>query len=188
MKLTLTDEERRAFGLEPLDPRWERVELPNIAARPTDPATGTDVLFFDGDVLRRAVWLGDNGDFCEESYSLRTLDDRKFVAPITEKGKSKRLNGANIKRATPFGQYVQYWSGNLYVGNHTTRQMYFSSRLAGVSCATPGELAGSPKRPTRIWPTFKRSRKRNGGALSTRKTIFSASNTTDEISDTAGFC
>lgn len=65
-------------------------------------------MFFDGDVLRKIIWLHDNGYYRENSYLLRTQDNRTMIAPLTQKGKPKPLNGVNIQRCTPYGMYFDY--------------------------------------------------------------------------------
>lgn len=57
------------------------------------------------------IWLHNSGHFCENSYQLKTQDNRTMIAPITEKGRPKRLNGVNIQRCTPYGTYFDYDGG-----------------------------------------------------------------------------
>lgn len=128
--MELTNEQRKYLGLEIIEPDWERVEIPNNCVKP-ELSTGTDILFFDGDVLRKVIWLLDNGHFHENSYKLRTQDNRTRIAPLTEKGKPKRLNGVNIQRCTPYGMYFDY-NGGIRIANYTTQQTYYSSAFAGV--------------------------------------------------------
>lgn len=71
--MELTNEQRRYFGLELIDPTWERIELPNNCVKP-ELSTGKDILFFDDDILRKVIWLHDNGHFRENSYRLKTQD------------------------------------------------------------------------------------------------------------------
>lgn len=128
--MELTNEQRKYLGLELVGPDWERVEIPNNCVKP-ELSTGKDILFFDGDVLRKVIWLNDNGNFLENSYNLRTQDDRTMIAPRTERGKPKRLNGVNIQRCTPYGMYFNY-NGGILLANYTTQQTYYSSAFAGV--------------------------------------------------------
>ena len=50
--MELTNEQRTCLGLELIEPDWERVEIPNNSVNP-ERSTGKDILFFDGDVLRK---------------------------------------------------------------------------------------------------------------------------------------
>lgn len=138
MKVELTNEQRKYLGLEIIEPDWERVEIPNNCVKP-ELSTGKDILFFDGDILRKVIWLRDNGYFLENSYNLRTQDNRTMLAPLTERGKPKRLNGVNIQRCTPYGMYFDY-EGGILIANYTTQRTYYSSAFAGVPFLKPREL------------------------------------------------
>ena len=136
--MELTNEQRKYLGLELIEPNWERMEIPNNCVKP-ELSTGKDILFFDGDVLRKVIWLNDNGHFLENSYRLRTQDNRTMIAPLTEKGRPKRLNGVNIQRCTPYGMYFDY-HGGILIANYTTQQTYYSSAFAGVPIMEPSGL------------------------------------------------
>lgn len=134
--MELTNEQRNYLGLELIAPTWERIEIPNNCLKP-ELSTGKDILFFDGDTLRKVIWLDRSGSFLENSYKLKTQDNRTMIAPITAKGKPKRLNGVNIQRCTPYGMYIQFSGGyedrgSVCLANYTTQQTYFSSRFAGL--------------------------------------------------------
>lgn len=134
--MELTNEQRTYLGLELIDPAWERVEIPNNCVKP-ELSTGKDILFFDGDVLRKVIWLHNTGSFLENSYRLRTQDNRTMIAPITERGKPKRLNGVNIQRCTPYGMYFKFSGGyelrgGVHLANYTTQKTYYSSGFAGI--------------------------------------------------------
>jgi len=133
--MELNNEQRSYLGLEPVEPGWERVEIPNNCLKP-ELSTGKDILFFDGDILRKVIWLEDSGSFLENSYHLRTQDNRTMIAPITEKGKPKRLNGVNIQRCRPYGMYLLFQGeyegrGGVLLANYTTQKTYYSSGFAG---------------------------------------------------------
>ena len=136
--MELTNEQRKYLGLERIEPHWERVEIPNNCVKP-ELSTGKDILFFDGDVLRKVIWSHDNGNFRENSYELRTQDNRTMIAPLTKRGKPKRLNGVNISRCTPHGMYFDY-NGGILIANYTTQQTYYSSAFAGVPRMEQREL------------------------------------------------
>ncbi|MCM1258049.1 MAG: immunity 26/phosphotriesterase HocA family protein [Roseburia sp.] len=131
--MELTNEQRKYLGLELVEPNWERVELPSNCLKP-ELSTGKNILFFDGDVLRKVIFLYnyDSGFFSEDSYRLPTQDNRTMIAPLTKRGKPKRLNGVNIQRCTPYGVYVKYDGGTFRIANHTTQQTYYSSAEEGI--------------------------------------------------------
>ncbi len=128
--MELENEQRKYLGLEIIEPDWERIEIPSNCLKP-ELSTGKDILFFDGDILRKVIWLNDNGHFLENSYKLRTQDNRTMIAPLTVKGKPRRLNGVNIQRCTPYGMYFDY-NGGILIANYTTQQTYYSSAFAGI--------------------------------------------------------
>lgn len=134
--MELTNEQRKYLGLEIIEPAWERVEIPSNCLKP-ELSTGKDILFFDGDILRKVIWLDDEGSFLENSYYLRTQDDHTMIAPITAKGRPKRLNGVNLQRCTPYGRYLHFSGrcekrGGFCLANYTTQKTYFSSEFAGL--------------------------------------------------------
>lgn len=134
--MELTNEQRKNLGLELVEPTWERVEIPNNCVNP-ELSTGKDILFFEGDILRKVIWLENKGSFLENSYCLRTQDNRTMIAPITAKGKPKRLNGANIQRCAPYGMYIRFSGGyetrgSFSLRNYTTQLTCFSSAFAGL--------------------------------------------------------
>lgn len=142
--MELTNEQRKYLGLELIEPTWERIEIPNNCRKP-ELSTGKDILFFDGDILRKVIWLENKGAFLENSYHLRTQDNRTMIAPITARGKAKRLNDANIRRCMPYGMYIHFSGGNEVQGsvclaNYTTQQTYYSSSFAGLSYMKESEF------------------------------------------------
>lgn len=136
--MELTNEQRKYLGLELIEPDWERVEILNNSVKP-ELSTGKNILFFNGNVLRKVIWLRDNGHFRENSYMLRTQDNRTMIAPLTANGKPKRLNGVNIQHCTPYGMYFDY-NGGIQIANYTTQQTYYSSGFAGVPCMEQREF------------------------------------------------
>lgn len=137
--MELTNEQRKYLGLELIEPSWERVEIPNNCVRP-ELSTGKIILYFDGDVLRKEISVDKNGCYMEESRFLKTQDNRSMIAPITEKGKPKRLNGVNLQRCTSEGMYFRYKSGYVTLANYSTQQTFYSSAFAGLPAMSEEEL------------------------------------------------
>ncbi|MBR2553670.1 MAG: immunity 26/phosphotriesterase HocA family protein [Aeriscardovia sp.] len=134
--MELTNEQRKCFGLELVDPSWERKEIPSNAVHP-ERSDGVDILYFDGDILRKVVNARNSGGFRESAYNLKTQDDRTMIAPITSKGKPKRLNGVNIARCSAHGTYIdvsinKFGTADVLVGNYDTQRTYYSSHMACV--------------------------------------------------------
>lgn len=137
--MELTNEQRKYLGLELIEPSWERVEIPNNCVKP-ELSTGKIILYFDGDVLRKEISVDKNGRYLEESRFLKTQDNRSMIAPITEKGKPKRLNGVNLQRCTSKGMYFRYEGGYVTLANYSTQRTYYSSAFAGLSAMSEEDL------------------------------------------------
>lgn len=95
----LTNEERRYFGLEPLLPGWERLEIkPGFS------------VYFDGDVIRKTIsfrTLSGMGyenflEYNESDNEIQTRE-RRMVLPRTKKGKEKKLNYTSVSAMKPTG-------------------------------------------------------------------------------------
>jgi len=54
--MELTNEQRKYFGLELVEPSWERMEIPNNSVHP-ELSSGVVVLYFNGDILRKEACL-----------------------------------------------------------------------------------------------------------------------------------
>lgn len=141
--MELTNEQRKYFGLEVVDPSWDRVEIPAVSGYNTlHPeklkSERKNVLYFDGDILRKEISQHENGGFRESSYNLRTQDNRTKIAPITAKGKPKNLNSVNIQRCKSYGVYMDLNVDNLQradvlIGNYDTQKTYYSSHFSGTN-------------------------------------------------------
>lgn len=134
--MELTNEQRRYFGLELADPSWDRMEIPSNSVHP-ELSDGVTVLYFDGDILRKEISVRNNGSFRESAYNLKTQDNRTMIAPITSKGKPKRLNGVNLQRCKPYGTYMDLsvkddGTARVLIGNYDTQRTYYSSDMACV--------------------------------------------------------
>lgn len=142
--MELTNEQRKYLGIELIEPDWERIEIPSNCLKP-ELSIGKDILYFDGDILRKVIWLDDDGGFTEDSYHLKTQDNRTMIAPVTGKGKPKRLNGVNIQRCKPHGMYVSFSGGHesegsVRIANYTTQRTYYSSNFAGIPFMNESEF------------------------------------------------
>ena len=140
--MELTNEQRKYFGLELVDPSWDRVEEAQASGRNTIhpellKSNLKNVFYFDGDILRKAISFHNNGGFRENSYNLKTQDNRTKIAPITSKGKPKILNGVNLQRCKPYGVYMDLYINDLQqvrvlIGNYDTQKTYYSTGRSGT--------------------------------------------------------
>ena len=134
--MELTNEQRKYFGLELVDPSWDRVVIPSNSVHP-ELSENNIILYFDGDILRKEISGHNNGGFRENSYNLKTQDNRTKRAPITSKGKPKLLNGVNIQRCKPYGVYVDLnikpsEPVRFAIGNYDTQKTYYKTGRSGV--------------------------------------------------------
>lgn len=93
----LNNEERKYFGLEPILPDWDCVEIKNGY-----------YAFFDGDVIRKTISIGTLSgegfenylDYGEQDNEIQTRN-REIVLPRTERGKEKKLNYSSVSSMNP---------------------------------------------------------------------------------------
>ncbi len=135
--MELTNEQRKYLGLELIDPVWERVEISN-SIKP-EYESGRVILYFDGDIIRKIIYIQYSGSYQEDTVFLKTLENRTMIASKTGKGKPKRLNAVNLQRFHAEGTYF-FYSGYVTLANYTTQQTYFSSYFAGLKPMAENEL------------------------------------------------
>ena len=104
--LTLTDEERRYFALNPLDPAWQTMYF---YSRLDESMTRT-TLFFENDTIVKTVieTVGQHlGNIIslhyDESDTRVETENRKTILPLTTRGKPKKLTPSNLENINPFG-------------------------------------------------------------------------------------
>lgn len=136
--MELTNEQRKYLGLELIEPEWDRVEMPN-SIKP-EQATGKVILYFDGDIIRKGIFIWNSGEWRENTYYLKTQENRTMISSKTGKGKPKRLNACNLQRFQAEGTYFNYYKGGFRLANYTTQQTYFSSGVAGLPSMSEDEL------------------------------------------------
>lgn len=105
--INLTDEERRYFALDPIDPAWERQCFCYQSYKRYTRLT----IFFSGSTIVKGIeeeiYRQDDGFCFEEScteYDTRLLtEDRQFILPLTSRGKPRKLTATAVRGVTPFG-------------------------------------------------------------------------------------
>lgn len=128
--MELTNEQRICMGIEPIDPAWDIVDLPNTTIGYT--ASRKVTLYFDGNVIRKEI-LTDDGFYYETTLHDETSDNRTMLCPKTNKGKPRKLTVSNLEKNTPQGVYFLYSEGYITIANFTTQQTYYYSRFAGLA-------------------------------------------------------
>lgn len=133
--LTLTNEERRYLGLNPLDTKWDTLELYSK----TNYWHKRTTVFFDNDVIIKVIYESKkivNEEIRSESISeydanIQT-ENRTWVLPLTERGKKKKLNATSISPYRPTG---------CIFGFGTSPKEENSSGMSVVNCVNNKHIA-----------------------------------------------
>ena len=98
----LTNEQRPCFGLQPIDPDWER-----IVAKPSPYHQHATIAYAQGNTLQKIIRTGNfvysEWDICEE-----LSEDRQYLLPKTGKGKPILFSAANLEKRTPLGMCLSF--------------------------------------------------------------------------------
>jgi hypothetical protein len=122
----LTNEQRKCFGLLPVDSNWLRMEV-----KPSPYDQHTTISYLDGTVLRKVILTGSNlyneYEICEQ-----LTDDLQYLRPKTKKGKPVLLSAATLTKRTPIGMglsYVRHSNGYSFIDlcSHTSQKSYYSN-------------------------------------------------------------
>lgn len=127
----LTNEQRRCFGIAPVEEAWERVLLPRSKYDDYD-----TVMYLDGDRVRYIVRHGEL-QHIEHALDEQLTPDRAFIVP-KRSSKPIKLSAATICKRSPVGMCLWYQrhegSENGSVGLHNAANMnYYRSWVAGES-------------------------------------------------------
>lgn len=124
MKFELTNPQRIYFGLEPINPEWERVMLKG------DNYRQESILYFEGDVIKRHIVSTEDG-YEEKQYDELTKL-RTVLMPKTGKGKEKKLTASVLESRHPIGVYcIIDVYGKIFIGSHTTQTTFYDSWWEG---------------------------------------------------------
>lgn len=112
----LNNEHRRYFGLDPIDPKWDEVEIkPGF------------VVFFEKNTIKKTISLF-NKEFLfeyDENDTALLTKNREIVLPKTAKGKEKKLNYTSVSSARPegccFHLEIRYSRESSYVRSYNPR-------------------------------------------------------------------
>lgn len=109
-RFTLTNKQRKYFGLEPVKKKWDPVELKDM------------IVYFDGDLIRKVICYEYSKEYGyqEYDYELQT-DAREKLLPATKRGKPKPLTPSNILDRKSIGfSFVCYfgWRGKSFDFQH----------------------------------------------------------------------
>ncbi|MDR6968162.1 hypothetical protein J2X31_002177 [Flavobacterium arsenatis] len=116
----LTNDQRKYFGLDPIEKNWERFVLKG------DKYRADSFLYFDGDVIKRHITTTEDS-YIERHYNEATRS-REILLPKTDKGKDKKLSGSTLEQRQGDGVYLEIYDGHLRIGNFTSQTTFYSSR------------------------------------------------------------
>lgn len=136
--INLTNEERRYFALDPVDPAWDTQSFHYESYKRYTRLT----IFFSGSTIVKGIeeeiYREENGFRFEESiteYDTRLLtEDRQYILPLTERGKPKKLTATAVRGVAPFGCSFTVRmtrsdlrgerGGSLYLSNYRAEQTF----------------------------------------------------------------
>lgn len=128
MEFTLTNEQRKYFGLDPVSPQWDCIELKNKVW-----------IYFEEHTLKKVIQSKAGDCYIERDYDLKT-NQRKTLLPKTSKGKEKPLTPSSIEAHPPvnFSFVVRFdkrerFSSSAFEAT-ITNQHYISEKLAFTEC------------------------------------------------------
>ncbi len=117
----LTNEQRKCFGLLPVDSAWTLIK---VKASPYDDFQ--TYAYMDGTVIRKCILSGDNR-FVEYELCEQLSEDRKYLLPKTAKGKPVLLSSSALLKQKGFGMCLAYGKGYIFLDNKTSMRTYYSS-------------------------------------------------------------
>lgn len=122
----LTNEQRKCFGLMPVDSNWIRMEL-----KPSPYDLHTTISYLDGTVLRKFIETGSN-IYTEYEICEQLSDDLRYLLPKTQKGKPMLLSATTLEKRTGIGMRLSYKrdsSGDAYIDvfSDISQRCYYSN-------------------------------------------------------------
>ncbi len=127
--LSLTNEQRACFGLDPVDPSWRLLSLPrsryddyNTYAYVDDATHTMRKVITDSEDMAspRVKYQFQERDACEP-----LSEDGAWLLPKTAKGKPVKLTAATLAKRPGIGMYLSCCDGSIVVGNYATQQSYY---------------------------------------------------------------
>ena len=114
MKFTLTNNDRKYLGLEPIEAHWEKVKF-----------TDEIDLYFDGDTIKKEI-VCSKTHYLEREMNELTAENRTILLPKTKKGKPKKLNYSSFSKRKGTGVYFRF-DGYVIIANYTTQTTFLST-------------------------------------------------------------
>lgn len=121
----LTNEQRKCFGLLPVDSSWTRLIL-----KPSPYDRHTTISYLDGTMLHKYIETGDD-TYIEYEICERLSDDLRYLLPKTEKGNPVLISAATLKKRTGIGMCLTYSCRNGYsyfdIHNQISQKCYYAN-------------------------------------------------------------
>lgn len=114
----LTNQQRKFFGLDPIEKGWERVVFDG------DPYRPQSILYYDGNTIKRHI-ISTGKKYKEVHYNELTKD-RCILLPKA-KGKEKKLTASVLEKRQPSGVYLNINDGYMAIGSFATATIFYSS-------------------------------------------------------------
>ena len=131
----LTNEQRRCFGLTPIEADWEQVQLKKSAYDDYD-----SYAYIQGQTVKKLIQTGQK-HYCEYSLSETLSEDRSYLQPKTAKGKPVKLSAASLEKRTKIGMAITYTRETVLLYNATTDQGYFRSYAVDLNPSDIGAFS-----------------------------------------------
>lgn len=126
----LTNEQRKCFGLLPVNSIWTRITL-----KPSPYHAHTTLAYLEGTTLRKFIQTGKDV-YMEYEICEKVSQDLRYLLPKTPKGKSALLSAAVLEKRTGSGPCLsfRYSHGSSYVElySHTSQKCYYTSQYDPV--------------------------------------------------------
>ena len=122
----LTNEQRKCFGLDTVQPHWRRIEA---KASPYDDFK--TYLYLDGNCVVKGVMIGPKY-YSEFALNEALSEDGVYLLPKTAKGKPVKLSASTIAKRKRVGMCLFYDRDYLTLYNANTDRAYFTNSYVNL--------------------------------------------------------
>ncbi len=132
----LTNSQRSAMGLLPVEEDWEWGRFSGVDSAPETEYWAA----FQGDILRKALVFSPT-IYEEREMAEQTLEGRSKILPRSGKGKPRPISLYDLERK-PLGMYLRFWGGQhqLFLQHTPSKRTYYDASLDRNGI--PGDLSG----------------------------------------------
>ena len=117
----LTNEQRKCFGLDLVQPYWQRIE-----AKASPHHDFKTYLYLDDNSVIKCVMVGSK-HYIEFGLNEALSEDGLYLLPKTAKGKPVKLSASTIEKRKKVGMCLHYHRDYLTLYNATTDRAYFTN-------------------------------------------------------------